>query len=700
MAKKSRRSTKHMILFFSADNSLTNHVKSTNFHPNCTPSCPQHWRVCGPALNCSHPTVPQDKNVKQGRDPSPEDWRVHGPILLAHVRSLGTHEERSQGIKEVVGSTIWQELLTLPVLDPPYDTGHTGAGAAAHAAPTPGPSTQQTPPVPAQSHVGGPSAHPPANAGPSSTQPATLSHASMARSPSIVDLNDDLMPSPSVPNPARYPSVMPSLPSHASAFSLRQPAQTRMRLEQKAAGELVSSMERLSVIRVSKEDSPLSMVTPKKGNDGIRRVVFIQIPDPQLPSSPTRLDATWCLYTIKDTSLAHRIMSACPNLIKRNKQKKKKKNNNNEYLVYEFLLLAITMAEREHAFSVKFIRFKAALTAIMAGPSSKLFRMLCTADIVLGATNFANDASHPIRLLHDRNRLVRYLNGMRALTAQAFVYPDPFQVLHRCDKLQLADMFCTIVPEAPNGVDPPACMVFDTFEQLVSLISDFKIDLTGCMIKRTYSGFSQHVLKMDPDETLNEFLVRIRDAMEESDDSWARMVSDVARPLWFLQPKIAEVKDKGEIRCLFVGEKWMYCMFTDYVSPEEVDYWKIDGLAPLSKIVPGNRLLDRTKEMIRDDQYYDIFDVTVPMEEAEEGMNELKDFAGAVLKKLIKWEEDHEEDIVPGSRTRASQLRIFARLDICLIRQDGEFRFWVNEVEAWSGASMFANFSQMHISDL
>ncbi|EPQ54932.1 hypothetical protein GLOTRDRAFT_94304 [Gloeophyllum trabeum ATCC 11539] len=392
-------------------------------------------------------------------------------------------------------------------------------------------------------------------------------------------------------------------------------------------------MERLSVIRVSKEDSLLSMVTPKKGNDGIRRVVFIQIPDPQLPSSPTRLDATWCLYTIKDTSLAHWIMSACPNLIKRNKQKKKKKNNNNEYLVYEFT----------NDFN---IWFKAALKAIMAGPSSKLFRMLCTADIVLGATNFANDAS---------NRLVRYLNGMRALTAQAFVYPDPFQVLHCCDKLQLADMFCTIVPEAPNGVNPPACMVFDTFEQLVSLISDFKIDLTGCMIKRTYSGFSQHVLKMDPDETLNEFLVRIRDTMEESDDSWARMRT--------------------------------YSGFSQHVL-------KMDPDETLNEFLV--RIRDTMEES--DDSwarmYYDIFDVTVLMEEAEEGMNELKDFAGAVLKKLIKWEEDHEEDIVPGSRTRASQLRIFARLDICLIRQDGEFRFWVNEVEAWSGASMFANFSQ------
>ncbi|KZT18139.1 hypothetical protein NEOLEDRAFT_1152770 [Neolentinus lepideus HHB14362 ss-1] len=173
---------------------------------------------------------------------------------------------------------------------------------------------------------------------------------------------------------------------------------------------------------------------------------------------------------------------------------------------------------------------------------------------------------------------------------------------------------------------------------------------------------------MGDQETQEHFLATIMKAMETNDKSWEKMGINFGKPQFFMQPQIQDVQDKGELQCLFVGEKLNYTMFSHFNKYHNLDVWTVDGLTPFGKLIQGL---------------------------GAEGYQQFQDFASKALERIIDWEESHIDQIKPGDKSCTSNLHIFARLDICYLnlRRNGEWNFWVNEVETWMGASYFSQWA-------
>ncbi|KZT17929.1 hypothetical protein NEOLEDRAFT_1152855 [Neolentinus lepideus HHB14362 ss-1] len=744
-----RRKAKTCMLWFRKANTIGSHVGSLAMHPWCDANCPGHQYVHERQDHCH--CASQWTSRTKGIVPTVQDWQIHGPAFY-HLEA--TSDGEKELVEQCVNAlrlsgeekaALIQHLRdgyvpgTPPDDRPPNVQG--GGGPVLHPGPGPGPAPpparvfpmMATPngmvlqlmpnlpqpglpaapplPVPAAPPLLPPVAPPlplPLPVAPPLPPPPAPPLPPPPAPPLPVPVSPPLPPpvSPPLSLPVAPPQTAPVAPPHfVGQGPLGQAAVSPPPAEPTSPHFPELSMDSLMIEDPIPDLPPAASSTApaglaplgKKNPSGPISVVFVEIPGYVWPAPEVAMVAGWITVESEnrqEKDLIEKLQVRFPNLVGTWSQAEK------PWIIHEFinddpkLYVAIRMAGRPSKFHVEFLEWKVFRDIVCNHDKRQPeFKWLCTLDLILGGANLALDIRQDDIGLNKNSRLPRYLNGIRLLSSQVMVYSDPFQTLFRSDKLWLADMLRNVIHGLPHAFAQPQCVKLPSWNDLVSKVMNGSIDPKKIVIKRTFSAFCDHVFMMGDRETQEHFLATIIKAMETNDKSWAKMGINFGKPRFFMQPRIQDVQDKGELRSLFVGEKLNYTMFTHFSKDHNLDVWTVDGLTPFGKLIPGPRVATKTAEMQDKDISFDPFDAYMSRELGTEGYQQFQDFASKALERIIDWEESHMDQIKPGDKSRTSNLRIFARLDICYLRRNGEWNFWVNEVETWMGASYFSQWA-------
>jgi hypothetical protein len=101
------------------------------------------------------------------------------------------------------------------------------------------------------------------------------------------------------------------------------------------------------------------------------------------------------------------------------------------------------------------------------------------------------------------------------------------------------------------------------------------------IIKRTYSSCSQHVLFGNAADY--QLKGKLKSEMDLTHKNWS-MLPTPQQPVWFIQPLLPTMSENCEVRCFFVGMKWLYSVVTHFVDGK-IEVGPLWGCLPLSNIM-------------------------------------------------------------------------------------------------------------------
>lgn len=176
--------------------------------------------------------------------------------------------------------------------------------------------------------------------------------------------------------------------------------------------------------------------------------------------------------------------------------------------------------------------------------------------------------------------LAPYLNGLRLLSQYVVFFPDPFQLWWLSDKrnILLSVAHCSVGLMDALGKFP-AVLGFNDMEELHQM----NVDLNSIVIKRTMGASSNHVWKVDDNNTARQVLKKVKDDMKKTKKMWQTANATVPRPHYFVQPLIQEMQQKGEVRCFFAGGELIYTVGTHAGGSQMVSMEPV-SIIPLEKL--------------------------------------------------------------------------------------------------------------------
>ncbi|KAJ8689396.1 hypothetical protein PTI98_013419 [Pleurotus ostreatus] len=345
---------------------------------------------------------------------------------------------------------------------------------------------------------------------------------------------------------------------------------------------------------------------------------------------------------------------------------------------------------RKDAWDITFMDMGQWMRLVLKGSKTPGWIQLQSFDLICGGMDFILDPLDPTYSPNamPAKDLAPYLNGLRHLSQSVVFFPDPFQLWWLSDKRNIlwSVAHCSVGLMDALGKFP-AVLGFNDMEELRQM----NVDLNSIVIKRTMGASSSHVWKVDDNNTARQVLKKVKDDMKKTKKMWQTANATIPRPHYFIQPLIQEMQQKGEVRCFFAGGELIYTVGTRAGGSQMVSMEPV-SIIPLEKLRAGDGDNQRTASMISNQEVFDMLDSNVPFWLGSHGFERLRSFATNILYKFITRQEEDWKKVGAGERNLWSDLRLFARLDIGVFRtENGQYSFWVSEIEPWMGACLFTN---------
>jgi hypothetical protein len=290
-------------------------------------------------------------------------------------------------------------------------------------------------------------------------------------------------------------------------------------------------------------------------------------------------------------------------------------------------------------------------------------------------------------------KLDAYLAGVVKLSERTVVWPHPIERLRDGHKVIQTGRYAEIA--ASMGFSYPLLTTIHDANDLELLQTQ------NIIINRTHSECSRHVLFGNAGDY--QFKSKLRAEMDLTRKHWSTLPTR-QQPVWFMQ-HLPAMSEKCEVRCFFVGMEWLYSVVTHFVDGQ-MEVEPLWGCLPLDNVMyviftfllrfifhrlvprPGRYNRKVSQKDRREGQYYNVYEPAAPAALLESGKQELLCFASAMLRALVKKEEEQH------SASPCSGLRWFARLDISIaILHNGEnekLSFWLNDVECGPCTRLFS----------
>ncbi|KAG2362865.1 hypothetical protein BDR07DRAFT_1484225 [Suillus spraguei] len=246
-------------------------------------------------------------------------------------------------------------------------------------------------------------------------------------------------------------------------------------------------------------------------------------------------------------------------------------------------------------------------------------------------------------------QLQQYLSGLQILESIVPVWPPSQEMLHGSRKFNVINDLDQIASRMANSPRPQTTILSRT---------DISQSFEGWILKREGSDCNRHVLLPGQVDPLN-------------------LPPDRGQFRWLKQSYVPALRTLGEWRIVLVDCQPVFVVHTAPGNGQgELVFLHRD--AGLSLAVMG--LLMRRPYV-----FDDIMDpVGGTLSERRQADEELESFAKTVLNQLIEVEEE--------SLGASSSLRLLVRLDLCVKEgPDGEFGYFINEVERGLGIGMFSS---------
>ncbi|KAJ8695728.1 hypothetical protein PTI98_008301 [Pleurotus ostreatus] len=652
------------------------HLPNNRVHPKCTAECPMHHLLCKKDNPCVKGNEPCPKPVKLPDEtvaPTRQQWEenAYGFYLFITEGKLSNQKAHLDNFKAECPPDIYEQKVAARL------NLNTSRSSSPQQPPAAGPSHLPTSPprisLPPQDplHLFTP-------------RPSQLPRPSNAETP----IHETRWLTPRNPRDfglAREPSATPT-PWHGHA-------QPSLVLEHETTAWAVRPASSLPKVQ---QVVPFPKAKDGHKIRGFRRKV-LWLPNFRNPVSRF-FEYEGDLLGFKrlehvDEELAEILLKAWPDHFSVDKLRAKELGNalaNVPYVVDEFSALAIEMWVRKDAWDITFMDMGQWMRLVLKGSKTPGWIQLQSFDLICGGMDFILDPLDPTYSPNamPAKDLAPYLNGLRHLSQSVVFFPDPFQLWWLSDKrnILLSVAHCSVGLMDALGKFP-AVLGFNDMEELRQM----NVDLNSIVIKRTMGASSSHVWKVDDNNTARQVLKKVKDDMKKTKKMWQTANATIPRPHYFIQPLIQEMQQKGEVRCFFAGGELIYTVGTRAGGSQMVSMEPV-SIIPLEKLRAGDADNQRTASMISNQEVFDMLDSNVPFWLGSHGFERLRSFATNILYKFITRQEEDWKKVGAGERNLWSDLRLFARLDIGVFRtENGQYSFWVSEIEPWMGACLFTN---------
>ncbi|KAF4568107.1 hypothetical protein EYR36_010116 [Pleurotus pulmonarius] len=272
-----------------------------------------------------------------------------------------------------------------------------------------------------------------------------------------------------------------------------------------------------------------------------------------------------------DKELAEIFLKAWPDHFSVDKLCAKELGNalvNVPYVVDEFSALAIEMWVRKDAWNITFMDMGQWMRLVLKGSKTPGWIQLQSFNLICGGMDFILDPLDPTYSLNamPAKDLAPYLNGLRLLSQDVVFFPTHSSY----GGYQTKGIFFSVLG-------------FNDMEELHQM----NVDLNSIVIKRTMGASSNHVWKVDDNNTAKQVLKKVKDDMKKTKKMWQTANATIPRPHYFVQPLIQEMQQKGEVRCFFAGGELIYTVGTHAGGSQMVSMEPV-SIIPLEKLRAGD----------------------------------------------------------------------------------------------------------------
>jgi hypothetical protein len=150
--------------------------------------------------------------------------------------------------------------------------------------------------------------------------------------------------------------------------------------------------------------------------------------------------------------------------------------------------------------------------------------------------------------------------GLECLRTRTVIWPEPVNLLGGGAKLLTYE----IIRASAIALGEPVPSVVVEKEPTDQLVEEIRSGVKKCVLKREFSGCSDHVFYPGKSEAVKTF----RAIRKKEEEVYGAQATIFPRPRWFLQPFLPSLLCLGEYRAFFINGALMYMITTTPVQSD------------------------------------------------------------------------------------------------------------------------------------